>query len=157
MIVRLMELKDLESVLRIEESIYKTPWDRKAFVSELTENKYSYMFVLVEKELIIGYYGMWIVSDYATVTKVSIMKELQGNNLSKILMDDLIDRCQKAEVSSIDLEVRTSNIPAINLYHSYGFIDTSIRKKYYADGEDAILMLKKLKEDDEYERVHIRN
>ena len=44
----------------------------------------------------------------------------------------------------IFLEVRRSNVAAIRLYSSFGFIPLSERAKYYADGESATVMLKEL-------------
>lgn len=157
MIIRLMELKDLPIVLKLEESLYKSPWTEKMFMDELTENKFAYLFVLCNENYILGYYGMWIVNDYATITKVSICKELQGKKLSNILMVDLINRCIDADASVIDLEVRVSNEPAKKLYEKYGFKNVGIRKGYYNDGEDAIVMVKTLKEGEHFERIHIGN
>ena len=38
--------------------------------------------------------------------------------------------------------MRVGNIPARTLYHSLGFVDFDLRKKYYQDnGEDAVVML----------------
>lgn len=157
MLVRLMEEKDIPIILKMEQSLYKSPWTLKMFEEELFNNKFAYMFVLCSEEHILGYYGIWIVNDYATITKVSICKELQGKKLSNILMTDLINRCIDANASVIDLEVRVSNIPAKSLYEKYGFENVGIRKGYYDDGEDAIVMVKTLKEGEQFERIHIGN
>jgi ribosomal-protein-alanine N-acetyltransferase len=42
------------------------------------------------------------------------------------------------------LEVRVTNTPAVNLYKKLGFPVTRTIKGYYADGEDAYVMTKKL-------------
>lgn len=157
MIIRLMKEEDLSYITILEQRLYKNPWDEKAFRDELTKNKFSYLFVLTENEAILGYYGLWIIGDYATVTKVSVMPELQNRGLGKILMEDLIKRCEAAEAVTIDLEVRESNYPAIALYHHFGFQSASVRKNYYPDGENAILMIKKLDKEESYERIHIGN
>jgi ribosomal-protein-alanine N-acetyltransferase len=49
------------------------------------------------------------------------------------------------KTDSIYLEVRISNIPAIRLYEKYGFRKARIIKGYYSDGEDAYVMVKRLK------------
>jgi ribosomal-protein-alanine N-acetyltransferase len=38
------------------------------------------------------------------------------------------------------LEVRRSNAPAIALYRALGFLHDTVRRGYYQDGEDAVLM-----------------
>ncbi|MEM1947890.1 MAG: N-acetyltransferase [Candidatus Caldarchaeum sp.] len=42
------------------------------------------------------------------------------------------------------LEVRVTNTPAILLYKKIGFVIKEVQKRYYADGEDAYLMVLKL-------------
>ena len=51
--------------------------------------------------------------------------------------------CAARELKKLFLEVRESNLPAISLYEKYGFIKISQRKKYYKDGENADVMLKR--------------
>ena len=43
-------------------------------------------------------------------------------------------------ITDVTLEVRVSNEPAIALYRSFGFEEAGIRKRYYGDGEDALIM-----------------
>ena len=40
------------------------------------------------------------------------------------------------------LEVRENNFAAIDLYNKFGFQQISLRKEYYSNGEDAIVMIK---------------
>jgi ribosomal protein S18 acetylase RimI-like enzyme len=51
---------------------------------------------------------------------------------------------EKAMCETISLEVREHNQPAICLYENNGFMEVTKRKGYYADGEDAYLMIKPL-------------
>lgn len=44
------------------------------------------------------------------------------------------------DAESVLLEVRASNKPAQRLYASLGFERVGVRKRYYGDGEDAVLM-----------------
>ena len=46
------------------------------------------------------------------------------------------------DVKKITLEVRASNIKGINFYTKNGFKQVGVRKKYYKNGEDALLLLK---------------
>ena len=43
-------------------------------------------------------------------------------------------------VKKIHLEVKSSNIPAIEFYSSEDFYYTSTRKRYYSDNSDALLL-----------------
>ncbi len=153
--IRELSINDIDSIIDIEKDIYLEAWNQKQYIEEVKTNKFAHYFVLIDNLKIIGYYGVWIVNDYATITKVSIHKDYQGNGLSKILMTHLINYCIDNKCDVIDLEVRVSNIKAINLYTSFGFENVNLRKNYYSNHEDALLMVRKLKESGDYERIHI--
>lgn len=144
MIVREMEVNDLEEIVKIEKELYKVPWNEKQFKYELEENEVSYLFVLENEGAIVGYYGFWVMFEDCDITKVSIRKEFQGMKLSNILMRDCIDRVGLIGCNKINLEVRVDNNRAINLYRKYGFKDVIIRKDYYGKDEDALIMCLKL-------------
>ena len=58
-------------------------------------------------------------------------------------MSYLVSEAIHYKVINITLEVRVSNIRAINLYKKFGFREVALRKYYYGD-EDAILMEKQV-------------
>ena len=61
-----MTQSDLDRVLEIEALSYKTPWSRRAFSSELTENSYAQYYVAKVDGKIVGYVGMWVIWTRAT-------------------------------------------------------------------------------------------
>lgn len=140
--VRELRIDDLKVIVEIEKELYKTPWNLNQFKYELEENEFSYVYVLENEGVIIGYYGFWVMFDEIDITKVSIRKEFQGMHLSDILMKDCFMRVDNLECVRINLEVRTDNVRAINLYKKYGFKDVCVRKDYYGKGEDALMMCK---------------
>lgn len=142
MIVRELEVKDLDEIVKIEDSLYIDKWTKDAYLRDL-ENDIAYNYVLEHDGVIIGYYGFWIMFDNIDITKVSIRKEFQGMGLSKILLQDLFSRINNVDIETITLEVRVSNIKAINLYKGFGFEQIAIRKQYYNDLEDAYILQKK--------------
>lgn len=144
MIVRSMNINDLDEIVNIEKDLYKSPWNEKQFKYELEENEFSYIFVLENEGIIVGYYGFWVMFEDCDITKVSIRKEFQGMKLSNILMKDCFERVKALGCNKINLEVRTTNERAINLYKKYGFQDVIIRKNYYGKNEDALILSKVL-------------
>ena len=61
-------------------------------------------------------------------------------------MDNLIILSDSLNLNSITLEVRESNTPAIKLYEKFDFKNLGVRKNYYKNNENAIIMTKILKE-----------
>ena len=148
MTLQILELlnEDIDAILPLENELYHKPWQKKDYEYELNDNPFAYYLKLIDKDSneIMGFIGFWIKFEQAEITKVSIAKKYQGYKLSKLLMADAENRIRIAECENITLEVRVSNIVAINLYKSCGFNIVTTRKKYYENGEDAYLMLKEL-------------
>ena len=146
MTLQILELlnEDIDAILPLENELYHKPWQKKDYEYELNDNPFAYYLKLVNKDNqeIMGFIGFWIKFEQAEITKVSIAKKYQGYKLSKLLMADAEQRIRLAECENITLEVRVSNVVAINLYKSCGFNIVATRKKYYENGEDAYLMLK---------------
>jgi ribosomal protein S18 acetylase RimI-like enzyme len=57
----------------------------------------------------------------------------------------LLSRCEvELDMDHIRLSVRRSNEDALRLYHLAGYESYKVWRKYYADGEDALVLEKKL-------------
>ena len=52
----------------------------------------------------------------------------------------LLDAAVAREAVSSTLEVRAGNLPAKRLYEKLGYEVTGVRKRYYRDGEDGLIM-----------------
>ena len=145
-----VEDKDLDEIILIEEELYLHPWKKKDFEYEIHENPFAIYLKLLDADSneIMGYFGFWIKFEQAEITKVSIKRKYQGYKLSKLLMADGEKRMMLAGCESVTLEVRISNIKAINLYQKFNYKIVATRKHYYDNGEDAYLMLKELNQND---------
>lgn len=60
------------------------------------------------------------------------------------MLEELIKIAKDRKLKDITLEVNVNNIPAINLYKKYEFEEVGVRKKYYNNVDDAIIMTLKL-------------
>lgn len=143
MLLRAMRLSDLDNIMPLEHQLFSSPWSKDDYIYELSSNPYAKYYVL-EDDKIVGYVGIWITYETAQITTIGIAKERQGEGLSKLLMNKVIEETKDCE--AITLEVRVSNVKAIKLYESYGFKKEAIRKDYYLyNHEDAYLMMKERK------------
>lgn len=140
--IRFAEEKDTPSILEIENECFIKPWGEKDIRYELNNNPVSVVYVLEENNMILGYLDFWITFDSATVAQIAIRKAYQGRHLADLLMKEMIDDCFAKKVINIALEVRVSNIKAINLYLKHGFKKIVVKPHYYENGEDAIYMVR---------------
>ncbi|MEX0974336.1 MAG: ribosomal protein S18-alanine N-acetyltransferase [Bacillota bacterium] len=138
-----MTLDDLDRVLEIEVLSYKTPWSRRAFTSEITENSYAHYFVFRHEGEIVGYVGMWVILDESHITNIAVDPAYRRQRVGKRMLEAMFDKAKEYGATRMTLEVRASNIGAQDLYRKLGFADRGLRKGYYSDtNEDAIIMWK---------------
>lgn len=138
---RLMDINDVDDILKIEQESFTLPWSREAFQNELTTNQYALYIGLEEEGKVIGYCGVWIVLDEAQITNVAILPAYRGRKLGEALMRQVMEVASEKGVRTMSLEVRVSNSIAQSLYRKLGFQDGGIRKNYYSDNqEDALVM-----------------
>ncbi|EKD45087.1 MAG: hypothetical protein ACD_70C00080G0001 [uncultured bacterium] len=74
------------------------------------------------------------------IMQIAIDKQYQQQGFGGRLLRYVIWMAEKMRRDRIDLEVRASNTEAIQLYQACGFQKVGERKKYYSDGEDALLL-----------------
>lgn len=147
--LRPMRDGDLDAVMAIEQRAYPFPWTRGIFRDCL---KAGYpAWVLVEHSLVIGYGLISVAADEAHILNVCVAPERQGRGLGRNLLRALVKQARDLHAGRVFLEVRPSNLGAIQLYHREGFNEIGRRPRYYParDGrEDALVMAMELVADD---------
>ncbi|MBQ7888635.1 MAG: ribosomal protein S18-alanine N-acetyltransferase [Erysipelotrichaceae bacterium] len=142
MILREMRMKDLKQIAALEAELFIEPWNEEDFRREMEENEFANYYVVEHDGEIAGYFGLWILFDQGQITTIGTAKKYQRQHIASMMMDAIEQLCIENECEFLSLEVRISNIPAQNLYKKYGLEIVSVRKDYYANHEDAYLMMK---------------
>ncbi|RDW18824.1 ribosomal protein S18-alanine N-acetyltransferase [Oceanobacillus chungangensis] len=140
-LIRKMEIKDVEHVVEVEKASFTIPWTTDIFYQEIVDNNFAHYFVIELNGQIVGYAGAWIVIDDAQITNIAIMPEYRGYKLGEKLFQYVIQSAIGMGVRHLSLEVRVSNRVAQSMYRKFGLVPGGIRKNYYTDNqEDAIVM-----------------
>ena len=139
-----MSISDLDTISNILLTDFDNFWNYSIFKSEL-QNPNSIYIVAKLKNSIIGFAGIWKAFDEYHITNIVVKKDFRRNGIGAILLNKLIEICIQSKIYSITLEVNETNISAINLYKKFGFKTVGIRKKYYNNMYNAIIMTKELK------------
>lgn len=137
-----MTAADIDQVMEIELEAFSMPWEKDAYIKEITENNCArYICMRSENGSVIAYAGMWFILDEAHVTTVAVRHDMRGKGFGEDIMQALMQKAADCGMRWMSLECRRSNIKAQNLYHKLGFIDVGYRKRYYYDNnEDALVM-----------------
>lgn len=137
-----MDESNVIDVLEINNICFNPPWSLESLKNEL-KNKFTRYIVVKKDDIVIGYAGIWIIIDEAHITNIAVDPDFRGIGAGNVLIENIIDICKELEIPSITLEVRETNTVAKNLYKKYDFIEEGIRKNYYEDGTNAVLMWKR--------------
>ena len=144
--LRRMTESDLEKVLEIEKASFHSPWSEGAFRYEIQNNTISYPMVGEKNGELAGYVIGWLVTDELHIADIAVDEKFRGQGIGDKLLRGIIYIGIKKGVVFTALEVRPSNIPALHLYYKYKFTHVGTRKKYYSNGEDAMVLALTLKE-----------
>lgn len=109
----------------------------------ISDNPFLKYFEYIENDKVIGYLKYLIMYDKMEIENIFVEEEYRNNGIGTKLMSYLVYKAIEYKCINITLEVRKSNLVAINLYKKFGFREVALRKFYYGD-EDAILMEKQV-------------
>ena len=141
--VGLMTIRDVDAVHEIEKLCFAIPWSRESFLQEVTENACARYLVVREDGVPIAYAGMWLVLGEAHITNIAVRPDRRGRGYGELVTRSLIQLAADTGMTWMTLEVRRSNTVAQSLYKKLGFVETGLRRRYYADNnEDALIMAK---------------
>ena len=142
-IISNMEIQDLNSIANILETDFDNFWNYNVFKEELTNEISKYLVAKINNQ-IVGFAGIIPVLDEADISNIVVNKKYRNQKIGSLILEALLNMAVSLNIKNINLEVRQSNIPAIKLYEKFGFEVCGIRKNYYNNTEDAILMRKSL-------------
>lgn len=142
LVIEPMRRRHLVDVLEIEQVSYPKPWSRNVFQSELELARKGERHYIVARSggALIGYAGLMFVTEDAHVTNIAVGADHQRCGVGTRLLAELAWEAIRRGSEAMTLEVRVSNTGAQALYRHFGFVPAGVRKRYYENTEDAIVM-----------------
>ena len=137
-----MRRAHIRKIMPIEQQVYPRPWTAQVFVEELEQvrsGKRHYLVGTISDELV-GYGGLLYVENDAHVTNLAVHPMWRSRGIATELMLDLAWEANRRGCEAMTLEVRHTNVAAQLLYRRFGFVPAGVRKKYYENRDDAIVM-----------------
>lgn len=146
---------DLDDVIRVNHTCLPENYSAYFFM-DLYE-RYPATFIVAEiGNEIVGYimcrietgfshFGLFGISKKGHVVSVAVLPEYQRKGIGTDLLRKAMYGMRLYGAKECYLEVRTTNSAAVRMYDKLDFKTVRKAKAYYADGEDAHVMAKKLK------------
>ncbi|MBP0961427.1 MAG: ribosomal protein S18-alanine N-acetyltransferase [Oscillospiraceae bacterium] len=142
--VRMAVLKDVIRLAKLDQSIFSDFWSEKAFISSVdSKMEIVPVVTLNDTDEIVAYAAVSFVLDECNINRIAVVQEFRGRGLGTYLLG-CIEELLPPEVDIFNLEVRESNVHAIEMYEKFGYTVLGRRKNFYrCPVEDALLMTKR--------------
>lgn len=118
----------IQACVMIDAKVQIAPWSLAKFESSFHQDRF---LLLCEGQAVLAYCIWREVLDEAELLTIAVHPDHQGQGLAKKIFAEMFQRCSQKAIQRMFLEVAVSNLPALSLYHSLGFIEQGLRKNYY--------------------------
>lgn len=136
--IRRLSSSDIDRLVQLEAANQSNPWTSGVFSDEIIAENRVYLAIL-DGDSLFGYGGLMVVDEEAHILNLLVAPDQRRNGLGRRLVIALIREAILLDAKHLTLEVRSRNLPAIDLYRKCGLAPVGIRPGYYGD-DDAVIM-----------------
>lgn len=137
-IIRPITVSDVSRIIDLEMTYLGETIGSDMLISESTNP--TIKFLAIEKNnLLLGYIGCYHILGECEILNFVIDGAFQRRGYGQMLFNELL---KQVDAKRVILDVRVNNEQGMKFYLKNGFRKISIRKNYYSDGTDAIVMEK---------------
>lgn len=134
--LRAAAIDDAPALARIAREALPEGWSETAIRASLAHRGALALVTEPVRGFVLGQRS----ADEAEILTIAVEKESRGQGLGRALLTALLDQLRSEGVRHVSLELRGSNTAALGLYTSLGFAPAGVRRCYYRDGEDALVL-----------------
>jgi len=140
--LREMTWRDIPALTALEPVLFADDaWSEQTWWAELAGRPRRAYVVGEQSGTVVGYAGVDCGGELADVMTIAVAPAAQGQGLGSALMRWLVAEARRAGAEHLMLEVRADNALAQRLYAAAGFVQLSVRRRYYQPGGvDALIM-----------------
>jgi [ribosomal protein S18]-alanine N-acetyltransferase len=137
--IRPMTLADLPQVMIIEGLCHQNPWSEELLRQEI-EEPLARTALLWRGDELAGYICARLLLGELEILNIATAPAFRRQGVAATLLRHLFEQTRRQGMERAFLEVRAGNAAAQALYRAFGFRPCGVRRHYYTDGEDALLM-----------------
>lgn len=139
--VRPLRAADLAAVMRIERSVYPSPWPEEHLARIVALPGAIGRVAELGGGEIVGYALGWVAADEAELANIAVAPPHRRTGIGHRLLESMREAAAGLGATRMYLEVRASNQVAQAFYRARGFTVTGRRRQYYSrPREDALTM-----------------
>lgn len=135
-----IEDKHLCELVSLEQQCFAQPWTVEQYRQFAGLEHFKVLGVFEGRQLC-SYISFYFMPEEAEIINLGVHPDCRKRGMATSLVASVLELCRRTKLRSIFLEVRPSNIAALNLYQGFGFKELATRKNYYPDNmEDALVL-----------------
>ena len=135
--------QDNIEIFSLSNECFENFWSKETIADTFLQDNFI-GFVAVEDNKIIGFIStVWCI-DECEIELIAVKKEYRNKLVATNLLNVAIEKFKEMKIKKLFLEVRRSNVVAQSFYKKQGFTYVGVRKNYYKNQEDALIMTKLL-------------
>lgn len=134
---------DLDWIASLEQRAFPVAWEAAAFLNEL-EASYGIALALEDDAGggVAYLFGRRLFEE-AHILKIAVDPAARRAGLGARLLEAFEAHVRHAGADYVVLEVRVGNEAARRLYAGHGYVEIACKPRYYPDGEDGLLLMKR--------------
>ncbi len=137
-----MSQKFIDDVYEISKQAFgSSSWSLKMFEDELIRpDRFSYC--VTDNGNVVSFINVLVCEGEQgkEFNILNIASKEKNKGYATQLIELVKDKAKSQNIKNVWLEVDDKNIPALNLYNKLGFKKIAVRKKYYQNGDDALIL-----------------
>ena len=141
-----MTTADVAAVAGMEQQ-FPSPWTTAQIKVELDRDTGISLVAETDKdESVVGWCCGLLLAPEAELLKIAVLPDCQRTGTATSLLHRFLEIAAAEGAEQIFLEVRASNVPALQLYRRFGWQEQGKRKHYYTNpADDAVVLFRSLK------------
>ena len=136
-----LELADVYRIVELEEELLGESLGIDMLTEEIKRGVVTFLKASVDGKTI-GYIGGYAFDGELEIINFVVDKAYQRQGIGTKLLNEIMEI---TSAKRLILDVRDTNVPGITFYTKNGFTPINIRKNYYKNGDNAVVMERRIK------------
>lgn len=141
--LRALEPRHLEPCIALDERCLGGLWSSRQWATELAEPQRPGLGIWLEEQLVAMACG-WLILEELHITLVAVDPGQRQRGLGRRVLEALLAEAVGRGAHHATLEVAADNGAAQALYGALGFQTAGVRRRYYRNGQDALIQWRRI-------------
>ena len=138
------DISHVAALVQVDHSrLFSAHWSETQWRDECT-NRICCVWAAFVGKLLVGFICTRGAAGIYEITNLAVAQVYARQGIATALLRQVIQTLQMQDAKQVTLEVSEKNMPARELYKQAGFVTLGVRKQFYQDGADALIMGKNL-------------